>query len=272
MLETNRSIPVHILVPDEPGPHATLLALHGHGGDYLNGKSKVTAINGTRSGRGYGIELVLAGYVVVVPDLLGFGERDYVDQVRNGPWNQDIERFLYSAATIKGATLAGLNMFDMSHVIDAVLTLPEIDSGRLGVIGHSMGGTLAPMLMMYDGRLGVGVSSCGVSTWKAMLEAHVIHNYAVYAPDLGDGTDFDDLVAALAPRPFFMIAGESDPNTPVDGVKVVQDIATASYRRQHAEIAFQTRIRPGGHAFFPDDREAAARFLATHLPTGARSQ
>lgn len=52
------------------------------------------------------------------------------------------------------------SLFELHRAIDCLTALPEVDSGRVGVIGHSAGGQLAALLMYTDPRVRAGCSSC----------------------------------------------------------------------------------------------------------------
>ena len=66
---------------------------------------------------------------------------DAVESPRNAAW------FLVLVAARRG--------------ISFLETQPEVDAGRIGVHGHSMGGRLATALAAIDGRLRAAVASCG---------------------------------------------------------------------------------------------------------------
>ena len=73
-VEDTMSVPAFLLVPNArraapPGP--AVLAVHGHG----PGKSLVCGIDSGGPGDDYAHALATMGYVVLAPDMRGFGER-----------------------------------------------------------------------------------------------------------------------------------------------------------------------------------------------------
>ena len=261
-------VPAYVLVPKNiSGPRPAIIAIHGHGGNFLWGKSKVTATMARRPTYGYGIRLVKQGYVVLAPDLLGFEDHSLGAVVRPGPWNLDIERLLFGNLLLEGSTLLGWHLLELSRAIDYLHTRDDVEPGSIGVIGHSMGGSLAPMLALFDRRILVVVASCGVGTWKTMTTRHVIHNFSCYAPGLVQKVgDLDQLLRAVSPRPFMIIAGEQDDNFPVDGVRQVAKALEARYVASGAEDAFAVHIHSGSHLFGEAQQAEAMAFLQRWLP------
>ncbi len=259
--------PAYVLTPKGANkPRPALVAIHGHGGNFQWGKSKVTAKRSGNPTYGYGIRLVRQGYVVLAPDLPGFEDRSFVGTVRQGPWNSDVERLLFGNLLLKGATLLGWNLLELSLAVDYLETRDDVDKEKIGVIGHSMGGTLAPLLALFDKRVRAIAASCGVGTWETMLSRHVIHNFSLYVPGLlQQVADLDVLLAALAPTPFIIIAGDQDDNFPGTGVRQVAEALNRSYGAAGASDALEVRIDGEGHHFHDGRQEIAVAFLERWL-------
>jgi hypothetical protein len=73
--------------------------------------------------------------------------------------------------------------------------------------------------------------------------------------------DFPELVAALAPRPFFVNAPLGDANFEVSGVRDCLEAARPVYGLLGASGALVAVHPDCGHDFPPEEREAAYRFL-----------
>jgi dienelactone hydrolase len=266
-MNENQAAPAYLLMPKQsPKPLPVLLCIHGHGGNYYWGKSKVTSRSKGVPTYGYALPLVKLGYAVLALDLPAFEERSFAAQVQPGPWPTATERLIFGNLLLKGSTLMGWDLWELSNAIDYLETRSEIDAQRLGVIGHSMGGTLAPLLMLFDHRPKVCVSSCGISTWRHMLERHVVHNFACYIPGLMEAGDLDELFMQIAPRPFLIISGEEDPNFPPEGVRAIVSALGCEYQKHKAPQALEAHILPGGHFFDEQRQSLATQFLARWLP------
>jgi hypothetical protein len=77
--------------------------------------------------------------------------------------------------------------------------------------------------------------------------------------------DLDELLCMIAPRAFFVVAGETDGLFPVDGVCSIVDKAKDHYALDGVPECFDAVIHAGGHTF-PDIVKARAyAFLDLHL-------
>ncbi len=77
--------------------------------------------------------------------------------------------------------------------------------------------------------------------------------------------DFHELVASLAPRPMFVFAAELDDDFAVSGVRDVIKSAHQIYELHGSADSLIAHYEPVPHSFPATAREAAYRFLETHL-------
>lgn len=195
-----------------------MLALHQ---TELIGKKSVDG-QGPYINLAYAKELAQRGYIVIAPDYPGFGDlKDY-----------DFNADRYESGTMK-------NIFNNMRCIDLLQSLPDVDPGRIGVIGHSLGGHNAIFTGAFDNRLKVVVSSCGWTllhdyfngdTAAAQKYGGKLWPWAQnrYMPLIRDKYhldpdkipfDFDETIAAIAPRTFFSNSPLNDANFSAAGVK-----------------------------------------------------
>jgi len=92
------------------------------------------------------------GFATIAPDSMTAGER-----VSPGlePFNP--KQFYKDHPKM---SVMGKMLFDHIHAVDALCELREVDSARIGVIGHGLGGHNALMLAAFDERIQTCVSSC----------------------------------------------------------------------------------------------------------------
>lgn len=255
-------VPAYLYIPSAVKKHEkrpAMLALHGTGDlgkQLVDGKSIL-------ANRALARELAQRGYVVIAPDYPSMGElKDY-----------DFANDRYQSATMKA-------IFNHMRCVDLLQSLPNVDPARIGVIGHSLGGHNAMFVGAFDTRLKVVVSSCG---WT-LLDYYNIGEEGSkrYGGRLGpwaqdrympllrdrfnlDGDkipfDFDEVIAAIAPRAFFSNSPVNDSNFDVKGVE--KGIASAGkvYRLLKAEKNLQVHYPAAGHDFPTEVRLKAYRFI-----------
>src|SRR5581483_9348621 len=143
-----------------------------------------------------GLHLVRRGYVVLCPQC-------YIMK-GDGPRAQ--------AALIEkqwpGWTGLGKMTFDAARCVDFLETLPFVDAGRIGGIGHSLGAKEVLYAMAFESRYRAGVFSEGgiglrMSNWTdpwyltARMKEHI------------PAQENHQVLALVAPRPFLLLAGDS---------------------------------------------------------------
>ena len=178
---------------------------------YDFGKDEVAGLYGSKD-FAYGHELATRGFVVLAPDYLTTGER-----VFPGKDNFDSAAFY---AQHPNWSMAGKDIEDSMSAIDVLYTLEFVDKNKIGVIGHSHGGSNAIFAMALDDRLSVGVSNCGmsvISEEEKGLEWSTEDGY-IYFPKLrkylleGKELPFDinEAAALIALKPWLNISAYYD--------------------------------------------------------------
>jgi formylglycine-generating enzyme required for sulfatase activity len=106
-----------------------------------------------------------------------------------------------------GSTGLGKWVADARRVVDFVETVPDADAGRIGIIGHSLGGKMALYAAAFEPRISAAVASeLGVGFNMSNYEDYwYLGDKLANAPP---GTDQHELIALVAPRPFLLIGGD----------------------------------------------------------------
>jgi dienelactone hydrolase len=205
----------------------------------------------------YAQELAERGYVALAPDYPSFGE-DRTD------FQRDVYGRGYKSGTMKGI---------VNHIraVDLLISLPEVDSQRIAVIGHSLGGHNALFVAAFDKRIRAVVTSCGFTSmayyyggnlkgWSSdrymPLIATVYHNSPKELP-----FDFTDILSAIAPRAVFINAPLHDSNFDVAGV----DACVAKVKDKFPDHRLVVEHPNSEHDFPADVRERAYEFLDREL-------
>lgn len=238
----------------EPKRRPAVLCLHQTIGI---GKDEPAGLGGSANLH-YAIELAQRGFVTLAPDYPSFGEYRYDFPAEDG----------YISGTMKAIA-------DNLRAVDVLQSLPEVDAGRIGCIGHSLGGHNTMFTAAFDDRIKAMVSSCGFTRFHKYYEgklagwtsprympriASVHHNNPEEMP-----FDFPEIVAVFAPRPFLACSPIGDGNFEVSGVRDTVAAAKPIYDLYGAADKLQALYPDCGHDFPPEIREAAYRFLSESL-------
>jgi dienelactone hydrolase len=248
--EEEDRVPAFLLLPKHvQGRVPAMLCLHQ---TTSIGKGEPAGMGGLPSLH-YALELAQKGYVTLAPDYPNYGD-----------YTTDAYELGYASASMKG-------IWNHMRAVDLLQTLSEVDPERIGCIGHSLGGHNTIFVALFDRRIRAMVSSCGFNSFRKYHGGDLAGwSHKGYMPQIASGYgcdaarvpfDFTDLVAALAPRPFFICAPLQDTNFEVSGVDDCVRAAMPVYRLLGAEEALQVSHPDAGHDFPPDSRGLAYAFL-----------
>jgi dienelactone hydrolase len=249
MVEPGQRVSAYLFVPAAEGRQPAVLCIHQHNREYHLGKSEPAGLSGNPE-QFYALELAKRGYVTLAPDAICFEERQH-SSLRG----QDYERFEATKRLAGGSCLQAKMLWDLTRALDYLLTRREVDGRRIGCLGHSLGGQETLFLSAVERRIAVGVSSCGFSSYRAVFDAAILHNFALYVPGILRYGDLDKVLGLVAPRPFLALAGSGDPLFPLEGVQATVREARRAYGKARDRLRLE--VFPGGHAFAVAMREAA---------------
>jgi len=99
-------------------------------------------------------------------------------------------------------------LFDGQVAVDILAARSDVDSQRIGCIGHSLGAKEALYLAAFDPRISAVVSSeGGIGTRMSNWDAEWYLGEMVHRPDFS--REHHELLALAAPRPFLLVGGDS---------------------------------------------------------------
>ncbi|MEY4612771.1 MAG: hypothetical protein RL179_744 [Planctomycetota bacterium] len=263
LVEKEDRVPAFLLIPH----HATKNSLRP-GVICLPGSSKpgkdIPAGVSLANGQSYAHELASRGYVCLVMDYPLLHTNEYpADPYKMG----------YASATMKG-------IVNHRRGIDLLSSLGYVDSGSIGVIGHSLGGHNALFLGVFDQRIKAVASSCGFNVFakhnkgdvRAWSSKYYMPRIKTEYNDIPSKIPFDftEVLAALAPRPVFINAPLHDePDFEVSGVTDCIDAALPVYEKI---FNFRNRLEvhhpDTNHSFPLRERLMAYAFFDKHLMPG----
>jgi len=256
-----------------------IIALHGTGGS----KEGMRALLETYAD---------AGFIGVAPDARHHGERAAPVP---GLSNAYQSAMLRAYRTGEGHPYLYDTVWDVIRLLDYLSARPDVDPTRIGVIGNSKGGTEAYLAAAADERIAVVVPLIGVQsfgwalrhpagwearTWtlRAATEAAAAESretvnaafvrrfYDRIAPGLVDKFDGPSMLPLIAPRPLLVVNGDSDPRSPLGGVREAVASAERAYTAAGAPDKFSFLLQAdAAHEVTPAARERARQWFIRWL-------
>jgi pimeloyl-ACP methyl ester carboxylesterase len=193
--------------------------------------------------------------------LVAFAPRCFLWRSKEGSYEDRVRRAAERHPGTKGMAKM---LHDARRAVDVLEALPFVDRGRIGCIGHSLGGKEALYLAAFDDRVKVAVSSeGGIGLAFSNWEAPWYLGPEIRSP--GFPLEHHEVLALVAPRAFLLISGggrngaDGARSRPfIDAVLPVYDLL-GKPRRAHVLEHGQ------GHAVPPEAAEASLAWLAAAL-------
>lgn len=203
-------IPAYLAVPPGQGPFPGIVVLHQHRGERHLGKSEPLGLAGAPL-QAFGPALARAGFVVLAPDSIAFEDRR-AHATGTEPHAQDAEGHYNALAyrLVMGDTLARKVLADAMAAVSALIAHAAVDPDRVGALGHSYGGSTTLFLAAVDPRVRYACASGSVCSYRRRLADGTGIELAQVVPGFAERFDIEDLLAAVAPRPFLVVSSTED--------------------------------------------------------------
>ncbi|WP_240469762.1 dienelactone hydrolase family protein [Cyclobacterium sp. SYSU L10401] len=259
MLDINGQelVPAYFSKPkNASGKLPVVLFNHSHFGQYEVGKNEF--VNGRKEMQSppYAFALAKEGYAGLCIDSWGFGER-------SGRAELDI----FKEMIWQGQVLFGMMVYDNLRALDYLVSRDDIDKDRIATMGMSMGSTMSWWLAALDDRIKVCVDLNCLTDFHTLMEQGELrlHGIYYYVPDLLNHFSTSDINALISPRPHLGLAGEFDPLTPLEGLKIIDKNLQEVYAKDGAPEAWKLNIYPVAHEETAEMRQDILQFLRDWL-------
>jgi cephalosporin-C deacetylase-like acetyl esterase len=254
-------VPALMLLPDNlKTPAPGMLYIHWHGGDYNVGKNEL--FEGTRAMEAYAPVYAEKGIAALAIDSWCFGERaPYPDEGKRG------EEDTFKEMLWKGRCLFGMMLFDERQALDYLCARPEVDPGRIGAFGISMGATKAWWLAALDERIRCCIDLCCLTDFQSLIEYQGLHRHGIYyyVPSLLNHFQTADINELIVPRPRLSLNGREDGLTPPRGVEKVRDHLLPLYERYGKKSDCRIELFDCPHKELPEMRALVLEWLDRYL-------
>lgn len=207
------------------------------------------------------------GYVTLAPDCITAGDR-----VSSGLAAYDTKSFYkeHPKSSVLGKMLA-----DHIYALDMLSEDKHVDSARIGVVGHGLGGTNALLLAAFDERVQACVASCGFSRFSDDKQAvrWAMQDGFAAVPKLREAIekksypfDWEHVLALAAPTPTLLLTALNDEIFPAaKSCEKAVDAARSIYRLLGAASALDIETHQFGHRMTADTVQSADEWLERWL-------
>jgi dienelactone hydrolase len=239
---------IYIVPKGLTGKAPLVISMHGGGGS-----PEVALFNGGANYHDMVRGGVKRGYIVFAPQHL-FSAEGFPGDIRNKT-DQRLR--------LVGTSVTAVEIAKITRSLDVLLTRPEVDPQRVGMVGLSYGGYYALVTPAVDTRIKVSVCSC----YYGCQEGRYARDELSVPPDFKFQDRFtlfrdSDLAALVCPRALQIQAGSKDGVDHRDPGKLLAPISASYYAKLGLPNRFQHLIFEGGHEFHD---ESAWEFVKQHL-------
>lgn len=239
-------IPAYLLMPEGEGPFPAVLVYHQHNGERHIGKSEICGLVGDPF-LAFGPALAQQGIAVLAPDSICFEDRRRnISGIK--PHELDVHQHYNEMCyrLLKGDTLMRKVLDDGALAVTLLREHPHIDADKIGVVGHSYGGSTVLFHMAVDERIQFGCSSGAACSYQYRMENQLGIEMSSTIPGFITRFEIVDLVRCVAPRPFLITSTTQDKHSK-DADKIYEKAQTA-YAALDANEKLAHFRHEGGHA------------------------
>jgi len=241
--EEGDEIPAFLLIPDGTDPFGAILVHHQHHGQRHFGKSEVCGLVGDPL-QAFGPVLARRGIVVLAPDSICFEDRRKNRTGTEPDEESDIAQHFNEMCyrLLRGDTLMRKVLSDSAQGISLLLSHPQVDSNRIGILGHSYGGNTVLFHAALDERIRFACSSGAACSYRYKIENQVGIEMAEAIPGFATRFDIPDLVACFSSRPLLVLSATQDKfsfdaNQVVEAAKVLNPDIRLEHKRYQGKHA-----------------------------------
>jgi hypothetical protein len=252
--ERDYQVPAYLCLPVKPqfssheGKQPFFICLQGHSTGMHNSiavaaSDEITPIE-VEGDRDFALECLRRGIPALCLEQRAFGECS--DPTRPGCLNS-VER-----ALMLGRTLLGERVFDVDRAVDYLLTRPDTDPDRIGIMGNSGGGTVSLFAGALLSRITHVMPSCAFSTFRDSIMS-IPHCSCNFVPHLLRYCEISDIAGLCAPRPLVIVSGKEDDIFPIEGAIRSFKVVKSIYKELGEEDRCCHITGKGGHRFYAED-------------------
>ena len=258
--EPQHHVTAHLFLPDPakfPGRRPGIVIPCGHS---LNGKAEASYQRG-------GLMAARRGFAALLYDPVDQGERRQ-SRKNESLWTTRAHNEIGRRAELLGWSMARFRLRDGVRAVDYLAARPEVDPARLGVMGHSGGGTMTSWIMALDDRIRCAAPSGFLTTMHDVCNAIGPQDAEQFVfGELAFGFNHLGHILLRAPSPVLMCASQED-FFPIKGALATAELAARVYGKLGASADFRLSHVMGPHHWHESTRAFAVDWMDWKLQGG----
>lgn len=202
--------------------------------------------------------LAQLGFVTLILDTVQFGE---VFGEHHGTYARG-----WFDWVSKGYTPTAVEVWNAIRGLDLLSEREEVDASRLGMTGHSGGGSISWWTMCADDRVKAIAASSGTGHEASHIRERTLDRHCdCNFPNNPYGWSLIEQYALAAPRPVLIVAPERDAVFQIDSVRDVYNRLKPLYANLGAEELLHLFAFRSAHRYAPESRKHIFSWLLRHL-------
>jgi dienelactone hydrolase len=208
--DDGREIPAFLFFPKATNPVGGVVVFHQHAGEFHLGKSEVAGLGGNPL-QAFGPALARRGLVVLAPDADTFEDRRAQTkgvEPHDKDWLQHYNGMAYRL--INGDLIMRKHLDDGQRAVSALMARSQLASAKIGISGHSFGGTISLYLGALDERCRFVCSSGAAGSFTKRQATATGFGMIELVPALAARYGIADVVGAIPPRDLLLVSATQD--------------------------------------------------------------
>ncbi|RCW61843.1 MULTISPECIES: dienelactone hydrolase family protein [Halanaerobium] len=249
-------IPAYLLIPEQnKKEYPAVVIAHGHG----NGSRETVGLNGAGEDlqestchNNLALDFVKAGYIVIIPELIGFGDRRLMDDYNQDPDLKEDPTLnscyrINSQLLLYGQSILRLRMWDIISAVKLLKKRDDVIKKEINCLGFSGGAPVAILSALFEAEIKSAVISGYTSYYKdsIMDRRHCLDNYL---SGILKYAELPTIISALAPKAIMIQAAEKDHLFPIDSAKKAYQEVKKVYQFLDSEEKIEKDILQAGHS------------------------
>ncbi|MDD6883128.1 MAG: dienelactone hydrolase family protein [Eubacteriales bacterium] len=234
-----------LFLPDGAGARPLVIAQHGGGGT----PEQTADMHRPNAYRDMTARLVRAGCVVFAPQLLVWQVNDNEIPGRPGYGLNHNRNQRENELRHLGSGIVAVETYEIMRSLDYLVTLPQVDARRIGMIGLSYGGLYTQMTAALDKRIGVAVTNVFFND----RYRYCWHDFSWFGSALR--MKDAEICGLIAPRALCVHVGRNDALFAVDGALLEIERLKPFFAAQNALDRLKIVVSDANHTLSDSGEE-----------------